>query len=62
MSDAFESRELNVVRWVPGEMNYADALTERSPVLIERLNAMLLTGRLDLELERTSCLDSEEWH
>lgn len=60
MRDAFEAKELNIVRWIPGVQNFADALTKRSPALSERINVMLVMGRWDLDLRLTSRLDSEK--
>lgn len=61
MRDAFEAKELNVVRRIPGIHIFAYALTKRIPALSERINAMLVRGGWDLDLRLSSCLDSEEW-
>lgn len=61
MRDSFESKELNVVRWIPGIHNFADALTKRGTTISQRLNAMLVFSRWDLDLRISSRLDADEW-
>lgn len=61
MRDSFESQELNVLRWIPGTENYADALTKRSLRINDRLSEMLRTGVWELDFSRGAKLDSAEW-
>lgn len=42
--NSFEAKELDIVRWLPGRENMADALTKRNVQLWVRLNKMLGTG------------------
>lgn len=58
---SFESKELNIVRWIPGIVNVADALTKRNQPLSLKLNAMLCSGFLSLNDERGVELDSDTW-
>lgn len=44
MRDSFESSELNVVRWIPGSKNIADALTMHTPNISMELNKWLSSG------------------
>lgn len=61
MRDSFDSKQLNVVRWIPGIHNFADALTKRNAAISRRLNMMLVFGRWDLDLGLSSRLDSDKW-
>lgn len=59
--NSFESRELDTLRWIPGRINIADALTKRNPTMHRLLNQIAVRGVLDLPLEQAFELDSETW-
>lgn len=44
----FESGELDVVRWISGMVNVADALTKQDQLLFVNINGMLRSGLLSL--------------
>lgn len=41
--DSFESKELNVLRWIPGKYNCTDALTKWNPRMVEELHDAYVT-------------------
>ena len=59
--DSFESQDINVMRWVQGPANVADALTKRSTHSHRLLNRIVSTGKLLLPQHRSFELDSEHW-
>ena len=61
LRDSFESQELNVLRWIPGTENIADALTKRNTKLYQTLNKICITGYLLTEIEHGHSLDSSTW-
>lgn len=61
LRDSFESREMDVLRWVPGCVNIADALTKRNPFTRRLMSKVCSTGRLSLPTHRSLELDSSEW-
>lgn len=58
--DSFESCELDILRWVPGSNNIADALTKRSYKLWKDLNVICVKGSLLPDLLRGHSHDSAE--
>lgn len=61
MRDLFESQELNSLRWIPGIMNVADALTKRNLKTSALLNQLLADGRWCVDISDSAYLDSETW-
>lgn len=61
MRDSFESKQLNVVRWIPGPSNFADALTKRNIIMFKGLNDMLSHGVGNVDLSEGCRLDSDSW-
>ena len=59
--DSFEAGDVNVIRWIPGVDNVADALTKLNFTLWRRLNTMCRTGQLDPKIAQGYSLDSENW-
>ena len=59
--DSFESADVNVIRWIPGVGNVADALTKRNFTLWRKLNTMCTKGLLDQKLLHGYSLDGENW-
>ena len=47
---SFESREINVMQWIAGKQNIADALTNQNPVMFKTLNNVCVNGLLPPEL------------
>lgn len=58
--DSFEAGDMDVLRWIPGIYNVADALTKRNLVLWKKLSQMSTTGRLDPKLLCGQLLHSAE--
>jgi len=56
--DSFESRDLDVLRWIKGTANIADALTKRNPVLYRLLNDVFIDGKLYVDLDQGVRLSS----
>lgn len=61
MRNSFESNELECMRWIPGKLNVADALTKRSAALIITLNEICSSGYLDLDIDVGYSVDSALW-
>lgn len=59
--NSFEASELDILRWIPGTENIADALTKRNMKLYRKLNEMCAKGYLNVELSRGYTVDSETW-
>lgn len=59
--DSFESKELNMLRWIQGNVNIADALTKRNPALHKLLNRVAATRNLELPEHLPFYLDSKTW-
>lgn len=57
----FLSKELDVLRWIPGQINIADALTKRNPATQKLLNKVPSDAILDIPLDKSFELDSETW-
>lgn len=58
---SFESRELDVVRWLPGKLNMADALTKRNVVQWINLNRLLSTGLWETDMNAGKAHDGSVW-
>jgi len=59
--DSFEGKEFDVLRWIKGSTNVADALTKRNVVLYRLLNDICSDGRLHLNLDQGFELNSRDW-
>ena len=59
--DSFESRDMDVLRWIPGSVNISDALTKRNPTSHRLMNRICSSGILELPHHRSLELDSSEW-
>lgn len=59
--DSFESREIDVIRWIQGTVNIADALTKRSTHSQRTLTRIARDGRLKLPLHKSFAVDSDRW-
>ena len=59
--DSFEAADVNVIRWIPGTQNIADALTKRNFTLWKLLNNICTTGNIDPQLLKGQELDSADW-
>ena len=59
--DSFEAGELNVIRWIPGTLNVADALTKRNIALYEQLNDMCADGKMKVDLNQGIAVDGDTW-
>ena len=47
--ESYERGEISVLRWIPGKVNPADALTKRNSSTAATLNEMVATGRLCID-------------
>ncbi len=47
LRDSFESGEISVLQWIPGQNNIADALTKRNVVMYRKLNNICNSGIID---------------
>ena len=61
LRNSFESGELDMIRWIPGTTNVADALTKRCISMYRKLNRMCVHGRMDLDLSTCYTLDNKTW-
>lgn len=59
--DSFEAQEVNVIRWIQGPVNIADALTKRSTHSQKLLSRIAHDGILQLPPHRTYSVDSDVW-
>jgi len=59
--NSFESKELDVLRWIPGNINIADALTKRNIAMHRLLNKVAVDGSLCIDVDNGYELDSETW-
>ena len=59
--DSFESEDLNIIRWIPGTLNVADALTKRNIKLYTTLNAICIQSSLNVDMNTGYSLDSHTW-
>lgn len=59
--DSFEAKEFDVLRWIKGSTNIADALTKRNVVLYRLLNDIFSDGCLHVNLDQGFQLSSQEW-
>lgn len=61
MRKSFETKEVNIARWIPSSPNYRDVLTERNIPMSQRLNDMLVSGNWDVDMSISRGLDAEDW-
>ena len=59
--DSFDGNDIDVLRWIRGSDNVADALTKRNIVLYRLLNDICVDGTLHIALDQGYELDSHEW-
>ncbi len=59
--DSFESREMDMLRWVEGKVNIADALTKQNANTQKLLNRVAITGKLTLPNHKSFGLNSKTW-
>ena len=50
LRDSFENGEISTMQWIPGTENLADALTKRNIVMFRKLNDVMTSGFLNIEL------------
>lgn len=61
IQDAFESEELNHIRFIQRHANIADALTKHNPKMHKPLTMVVTTGVLELPNHQPCELDSTTW-
>lgn len=59
--DSFESRDIDILRWVPTGMNVADSLTKRCPPVQRKFNLCCAAGQLTIDNPSVKQLVSLEW-
>lgn len=59
--NSFDSKELDFMRWIPGTINPADALTKRSPETRKLLNELLAGGTICMDLDSGYVHNSATW-
>lgn len=59
--DSFENGDINILKWVQGKSNIADALTKRNPEMHRFLHKIATSGLLQLPRHQESSLDSSTW-
>lgn len=59
--NSFDSRELDLMRWIPGTVNPADALKKRTPNTSKLLNELTSGGLMCIDLRSGYALDSQSW-
>lgn len=60
--NSFESRELDILQWINGYLNIADALTKRNVKLYKTLNEIAESGILEIDLTQGKYHDSSTWN
>lgn len=61
LRNSFDSRELDFMKWIPGTINPADALTKRNPETTKLLNEMTSTGVVCIDIHSGYSLNSQTW-
>lgn len=61
LRNCFECKDLNIMRWIPGNNNIADALTKRNYVITKQLNTLCNTGTLDPVMCGGKEVDRDSW-
>lgn len=61
LRDAFESGQLNCLRWLNGRYNIADALTKRNQELFRQVDVITTSGMWDTPTAESKELRSELW-
>lgn len=61
LRNSFESKETNVIRWIPRRDNLADVLTNRNLQMWERLNKICATGFLENCHRQGKMVDKDCW-
>ena len=59
--DSFEAGEVNIIRWIQGKANIADALTKRTPSSYRMLNRITSSGILQLPAHKSFEVNTETW-
>ena len=59
--DSFESKEIDVLRWIKGTSNISDALTKRNIVLYQLLNDICRDGVMYVNLDNGFELYATQW-
>lgn len=54
-----EAKKLNIVRWIPGSLNYGHVLTKRRIPLSQRHNAMLISGDWTIDMSSSCWQDAD---
>lgn len=61
LRDAFESGELDCLRWLNGKHNIADALTKRNQELFQQVDKLTSSGIWDTPTQHSKELHSDQW-
>lgn len=61
MRASLELHDLNVIHWVPGVLNLAEALNKRNEGILKQSNEMQERGVFNFDLEGRSVFNFESW-
>lgn len=59
--DSFESGDIDVLRWIPTGLNFADTLTKLCTSIQRKFNKFCATGQLTIESTNMRQLESKDW-
>lgn len=59
--NSFESGDLEILRWIPGPQNIADALTKRNLSLLKKLNDLCTTGVFEIDYRHSMAQGNHLW-
>lgn len=59
--NSFEAQKLDILRWVRGPTNLADALTQRNYCMWREHNRSLIDGHVMMDMRDSKAHDSEFW-
>lgn len=61
LRNAFEAKEINIMRWLPDTENVSDALTKQNIAMWKKLNEQTSKGYFVISMNKGQTLDTETW-
>lgn len=61
LRNSFEAEETEIMRWIPGPLNIADALTKLNVSMFQMLDRVCASGYLRLDFQTSRMVDSHDW-